>query len=330
MVLTASRPVTASVRPAEGNIEIVYSEPVEVKPPQGRGDDGILDRWSVRGIRTVVVETGPGFRRLESFHLKNPSRLVLDLEGERSARSASSRGRPAAIKPEFVVVIDPGHGGAEVGAVGPTGLEEKEVALDLARRLKGAIQTDPTVGVVLTRDEDRVVSLDERTSVANHNRADLFLSIHLNASRGRRAAGSETYYLSDDATDDDARTVAALENRAYQPVQPFRNEQGEYEPGLERILWDLAQNQHLARSARLAESVQSELDALAGTKNRGVRQAPFRVLQGATMPAILVEVGFLSNPEEEGRLRTDEYRDRIVEAIARAIAGFRRVGEGMP
>lgn len=323
VVLTVSRPVSAAVNPSKGRIEIVYSEPVDVKPEHGNGDDGILVKWSVRGLRTVVLETGPAFRRLESFQLKNPSRLVLDLEGERSTRNASGRGRAEPAKAEFIVVLDPGHGGVETGAVGPTGVQEKDLALDLARRLKAALQADPTVGVVLTRDEDRVVPLDERTAVANHNRADLFLSIHLNASRGRRAAGAETYYLSTDATDDDARTVAALENRAYEPVQPYRNAQGERDPDLALVLWDLAQNQYLAQSSRLAENLQSELDALAGARNRGVRQAPFRVLMGATMPAVLVEVGFLTNPEEEASLKTEGYKDRIVEAIHRAIAQFR-------
>jgi N-acetylmuramoyl-L-alanine amidase len=197
------------------------------------------------------------------------------------------------------------------------------VTLDLARRLKSALQTDPTVAVVLTRDGDRLVPLDERTGVANHNRADLFLSIHLNSAKGRKTLGAETYFLSADATDDEARTLAALENRATGSAEPTRVAPSVSEPGIELVLWDLAQNEHLARSSRLAESVQAELNALAGTRNRGVRQAPFRVLQGAMMPAILVEVGFISNPEEEASFRSEEHKDRVVESVSRAIARFR-------
>ncbi len=323
IVLTAPKSISAVVTPSRGRLEIVYSEPVSVDPPAGRTDDAILTKWSVRGDRTVVLETGPGFRRFDTFNLKNPTRLVIDLEGERPARGTVSRGAHEEQRPDFVVVIDPGHGGVETGAVGPSGVQEKELTLDIARRLKSALQTDPAVGVVLTRDEDRLVPLDERTSIANHNRADLFLSIHLNAARGRRAVGAETYYLSTDATDDDARTVAALENRAYDPVRGYRNAEGESDPGLALVLWDLAQNQYLAQSSRLAESIQAALDTLAGTKNRGVRQAPFRVLMGATMPAVLVEVGFVSNPAEEALLKTDAHKDKIVEAIAGAIKQFR-------
>jgi N-acetylmuramoyl-L-alanine amidase len=228
--------------------------------------------------------------------------------------------------------VDPGHGGVETGAIGPSKAQEKDVALDLARRLKAHLQQDPSVGVVLTRDEGRLVPLDERTAIANHNHADLFLSIHLNSSKRKQAYGAETYFLSPEASDDDARTVAALENRAYDSAgsasrPPAGGGAGapiETEPGLNLVLWDLAQNEYLAESGRLAESIQSEMNALAGTRNRGVRQAPFRVLMGATMPAVLVEVGFLSNPEEDASFRKDEHKAKVVEAIARAIAQFRQ------
>ena len=146
--------------------------------------------------------------------------------------------------------------------------------------------------------------------MANHNRADLFVSIHLNASRRRDAYGAETYFLSADATDDEARILAGLENRAdgrpdgETPSLPPDAKRR----GLDLVLWDLAQNQYLAESSALAEAVQRELNVLTGTRDRGVRQAPFRVLMGATMPAILVEVGFISNPDE---------------ALARAVREFR-------
>jgi N-acetylmuramoyl-L-alanine amidase len=180
------------------------------------------------------------------------------------------------------------------------------------------------VSVVLTRDDDRLLSLDERTAIANHNRAALFISIHLNSSRRSDAQGAETYYLSGEATDDEARTLAALENKVYRITDEDDDRELPAGPGdpLELILWDLAQNQYLIESSHLAESVQRELNALVGTRDRGVRQAPFRVLTGATMPAILVEVGFVSNPQEEERLKSPAYRDHVVEAIASAVAEF--------
>ena len=323
VMLTASRTVAAVITASGGRIEVAYSEPVEVSPREGRPRDPILASWTARGDRSVVFETGPGYRSYESFQLKNPARVVLDLAGDRPTRSVGARARSAAVPPKFVIVVDPGHGGVEVGARGPSGLEEKDVTLDLARRLKDVLQQEPGVGVVLTRDEDQVVPLDERTAIANHNRADLFLSIHLNSARGRKAVGSETYYVSADSTDDESRTVAALENRAYGDSTDQPGRDAMIEPGLELVLWDLAQTQFLAQSSRLAESVQTELNALAGIRSRGVRQAPFRVLMGATMPAILVEAGFISNPDEESRFRSDDYKGKVVEAIARAIRQFR-------
>ena len=176
--------------------------------------------------------------------------------------------------------------------------------------------------MVLTRDEDRQVARDERTAIANQNRAELFVSLHLNSSPAKGASGAETYFLSPEATDDEARTLAGMENEAarlgvsIQPAGAGGN--------LDLILWDLAQNQYLAESARLAGVVQRELNELAGTRDRGVRQAPFTVLMGATMPAILVELGFVSNPAEEARLKDGAYRDRIVLALVRAVQGFRQ------
>jgi len=175
---------------------------------------------------------------------------------------------------------------------------------------------------VLTRDEDRLVGLDERTAIANHNQATLFLSIHLNASPRPKAHGAETYFLSTKATDDEARTLAALENDASgvsdDSVYTVEGERRD----LDLVLWDLAQNQYLAESSVLAENMQIHLNELTGTRDRGVRQAPFRVLMGATMPSILVEVGFISNPDEESQLRGEVYRTRVAQAMAAAVHDF--------
>lgn len=326
LVLTASRAVVSAVSTHDDRIEIVYAEPVTVSPERRDLGDGILAGWRLRGDHTLILEFGPGFHHFESFELSNPSRLILDLQGSRdSARTTGrpNRGRQA----KTIIVLDPGHGGFESGAAGPSGLLEKDVALALATRLKSVLQQDRTVSVVLTRDDDRHLPLDERTAIANHNRADLFISIHLTASRRRDAYGAETYFLSAEATDDEARMLAGLENRS----SDLDDEDGEAampadakKRGLDLVLWDLAQNQYLAESSALAEAVQREMNALAGIRDRGVRQAPFHVLMGATMPAILVEVGFISNPDEERLLMQSNFQDRIVEALARAVREFQR------
>lgn len=323
LVLTHSRDTTKAVVFAGGRLEVIYTEPVEVRPAAREVADGILAGWTLLERTRLVFEPGPGYQRYESYELRNPDRLILDLQGDREAMPGETLPPPPPppAVDKTVIVIDPGHGGSENGATGPTGLREKEVALDLARRLKRVLQRDPGVSVVLTRDEDRRMDLDERTAVANHNNADLFISIHLNSSPRSGAYGAETYFLSTEATDDAARTTAALENRSH-GVDRHLTDEGE-QRDLELVLWDLAQNRHLAESAALAESIQQHLNRLTGTRDRGVRQAPFRVLMGATMPAILVEVGFISNPEEEERFRGLSYRNRVVEAIANAVDEFR-------
>lgn len=321
LILTHSEQIGYVIQEGNGRLEVIYSQPVVIDPAGQRFDDDVLRRYDQRRGNRLVLRTGDSFRGYESFELHNPFRLVLDLQNASMDRviTIPSFDRDPRRK---IIVIDPGHGGVETGAIGPTGLREKEVALDLARRLQRRLQRDHTLTVVLTRDEDRLIGLDERTAIANYNRADLFLSIHLNASPRSTATGAETYFLSNDATDDDARTLAALENGAagvrLDPVDkaPDHN--------LDLVLWDLAQNQYLAESSLLAERVQWHLNALTGTRNRGVRQAPFRVLMGATMPAVLVEAGFVSNIEEEERFRSMEYRSRVAEAIEAAVREFLR------
>jgi N-acetylmuramoyl-L-alanine amidase len=163
------------------------------------------------------------------------------------------------------------------------------------------------------------VPLDDRTALANHARADLFVSIHANSSRRDSAAGSETYFLSYQATDDETRAVAALENN---PTQLDSGVPGT--TGLNLILWDMAQSAFLKQSSDLAETIQDRLNDTLGVRNRGIKQAPFRVLMGATMPAVLVEVAFISSPEEEKRLRDAAFKDRIADAIATSIRIFRK------
>jgi N-acetylmuramoyl-L-alanine amidase len=216
-----------------------------------------------------------------------------------------------------VVVLDAGHGGHDEGATGPSGLQEKDLVLDVARRLAERLRSRG-VRVVLTRDADRFLSLEERTAVANDARADLFLSIHANASRSKKPKGVETYFASLDATDDHARATADRENDALGAKAPkFRRD----DP-LAAILGDLIETQHLQESSEFAKLAQLELSRLDRAPSRGVKQAPFVVLMGVQMPASLVEIGFLSNPSEEARLRRGRSRDGIAEALADAVSAF--------
>lgn len=213
------------------------------------------------------------------------------------------------------IVLDPGHGGEEEGAAGPSGLLEKDLVLDVALRLQRALQVRG-LDVSLTRTDDRDVPLDDRTAIANNRRADLFLSLHANASPSRSARGAETYYLSLRKTaGSDATEVGRHETSDLMGL-------GNDDP-LKLVLWDMAQSAWLAESQLVAEMIQAEFNEALDIPDRGVKQAPFRVLVGATMPAVLVEIGFLSNPEEEARLRDPVFVQDMVDALVRAIEAYR-------
>jgi N-acetylmuramoyl-L-alanine amidase len=219
------------------------------------------------------------------------------------------------------IVLDPGHGGHDPGATGARGLQEKDLTLDIARRLAVVLREELAVKVTLTRTRDVFVPLRERTTLANRQKADLFVSIHVNAARGASASGTETYFLSSEATDNAARAAAALENKVIE-LEP--GARGGSRDLLRSILWDLAQSEFQQESSRLAESLQDNLERALRQPSRGVKQAPFYVLGGAAMPAVLVEIGFISNAHEEERLQDEGYRDRIARALAAGLAAYKR------
>lgn len=258
----------------------------------------------------------------ENYLLDNPFRLVFDVHRKSAAPvpvgpSAATADLRSSTR---TIVIDPGHGGTETGAIGPGGVAEKELTLVLARDLEARLTQRLPVRVVLTRNDDAKLPLDSRTAIANQNKADLFISLHLNSSLGAGAHGAETYFLSSQATDTRAESAAVTENLA--GVAAPAGVPGQETQDLQMILWDLAQSHHLAESQRFAGLVQAELNQALELKDRGVKQAPFRVLMGAAMPAVLVELGFISNPDEEAKLQSPAYRAELVEALVRAVGRY--------
>lgn len=227
--------------------------------------------------------------------------------------------------PVDIVVIDPGHGGDNFGATTADGWREKDLTLKIAKRTKDYLKSIPGMKVYLTREDDSYLDLDSRTAFANKLSADLFLSIHINAAEALSASGFETFFLSLKASDDASRKLAMWENLEMSGAQS--NQSGELKPEfseLELILGDLAQTEHLAESDFLARLVQKNLEqAMQQTTNRGIRQAPFRVLMTANMPAVLVEVGFLTNEADRRNITTPATQDKIASALARSILQFR-------
>lgn len=215
------------------------------------------------------------------------------------------------------IVVDPGHGGDEMGARGPAGTLEKEVTLDVARRLKTAIEGRLGVRVLLTREEDRVVPPDERASLANNNKADLFISLHANASPRREARGAEVFYLSLEGFSQEAQRAAE------DPQSRTLPQVGGGSRDIQLILWEMAQARHLAESAVFAGLVEEEFRKRIEMSPRPIQQAPFRVLVAANMPAVLVEMAFISNPEQEALLTSDGFKNQVVQALLEAVIRYR-------
>jgi len=306
-------------------------------PEVGKGIVGSVAVES--GGKRLRITLGPGFKRLESAKLKNPDRLVLLFQGEgqrlapvppapaasppgATAAPAAALTPPPAEAPKKTaafdtVVLDPGHGGSDTGAISAEGMQEKNLTLVLAVKTAALLEKEG-LKVVLTRNTDLQVPLTQRTAIANYNRADLLVSIHLNASPVPSARGTETYYMSREATDLWSTQLAAKENAAG-PEAGVSPSEG----GLDMVLWEMAQTSVLVESAALAEIVQQEFNTLLGINDRGVRQAPFAVLEGAQMPAVLVEVAFLSNPTEAKRLADPSFQDQVASTLVKSILNFK-------
>ncbi|MDA8432608.1 MAG: N-acetylmuramoyl-L-alanine amidase [Nitrospiraceae bacterium] len=248
------------------------------------------------------------------FRLEDPERIVIDVFGAPLQPTLSMKKR---------IVIDPGHGGHDPGAVGPKKLYEKDVVLDIALKLKKLLSGNPNFEVYLTRDSDVFIPLEQRTAIANSKHADLFVSIHANASPHRDAKGIETYFLNW-TNDEEAMKVAARENQiSLKRMQKMQRERDV----LNVMLDDLKRDNKRDESMALAHSIQ---DTLAGalqkdyshTVDLGVKWAPFYVLFGAQMPSVLVEVSFISNPVEEKLLSRDGYRGVLAKSIASGITKY--------
>lgn len=283
--------------------------------------DGFVDaaRLERAGSDTVLrVALDEVASEIKVTALADPPRLLLDFVRPALAAPRESR---AAATPLRVLVLDAGHGGHDSGAVGPGGLQEKELVLDVTRRVAKLVNERLHVNVVLSRDADHFVTLRDRTSLANKAGADLFVSIHANAHRETASQGVETYFLSSEATDSAARQVAAAENGVIQLEKPASRARNDV---VKTILWDLAQSEYQSESSRLAEIVQDSMTQALRIPNRGVKQAGFYVLGGAAMPAVLIEIGFVSNPKEERRLKDTKYRDEIARAIVAGLAEYKR------
>jgi len=300
--------------------------------------DGLLQRaragqYDPETVRVVLdINTIGGYK---TFHLYDPFRIVVDVSSKEREKTEKAQTRPSrkgvrkADKPDSnislarqlgltvkTIVIDPGHGGKDPGCILPGGIKEKDIVLELGKVLAERIRAKIGCEVFLTRDKDVFLSLEQRTALANVKKADLFISLHINAHRQKGIYGLETYFLNM-ATDKQAVIVAARENATSEKNIS----------DLETILNSLMLNTKISESSKLAHEVQNGMvstvkKSYQKVKSLGVKQAPFYVLIGAEMPAILIETGFITNPTEKKRLLSPPYRARLAEGITDGIDDY--------
>jgi len=304
--------------------------------------DGRDARPSTRGVARKVEDLRPDVSPVKSTGPDNltdapladePAAEKKTLHGKSKRKSAATaadidvrEARPTAAGDRSLIralglkigkiVIDPGHGGHDTGTIGPDGLLEKDLVVDVGRRLGKLLETRLGAEVIYTRKDDTFIPLETRTAIANQEQADLFVSIHANSSRDPNARGVETYYLNFTSSPD-ALEVAARENAV--------SEKSIHELG--DLVKKIALKEKIEESHEFASNVQEALHSGLATKNsgirdRGVKKAPFIVLIGANMPSILAEISFVSNPSDERKLQTPEYRQRIAESLYRGISKY--------
>ncbi len=306
---------TAKVTPAAGHSHTSSAAPAapshttESEPePDGAAPD---EKAAGDAPPTVSARSKP-LSRLSASHKS----AELDIhEARPTARGDRSLIRALGLKIGRIV-IDPGHGGHDTGTIGPNGLQEKDLVLEVGRRLGKLLESRLGAEVVYTRKDDTFIPLETRTAIANQQRADLFISIHANSSRDSAARGVETYYLNFTSSPE-ALEVAARENAV--------SEKSIYE--LQDLVKKIALKEKIEESREFAGDVQESLHGGLAAKSpairdRGVKKAPFIVLIGANMPSILAEISFVSNPTDEHRLETSEYRQRIAESLYHGIAKY--------
>jgi N-acetylmuramoyl-L-alanine amidase len=252
----------------------------------------------------------------------NPVRIQISLLDTTTAALTPSG--PGPVGPDKLidrVIIDPGHGGTDYGAIGPKSTREKEVVLDIARRLAKLIRKDKLFEAYFTRDKDINVSLKERADMANRSKGDIFVSIHANASIKRGVRGFQVFFLAP-AKNDSARAAAQLENAPFLAEKGSTSEEGK--DNLSYILSDMIQTEFQAESSDLAAMMEKELRrSVSETSNRGIDQAGFFVLNGAYMPSVLVETAFITNREDEKLLNRKDYREQIASAIYEGLKKFK-------
>jgi N-acetylmuramoyl-L-alanine amidase len=325
---------TAAVTQDQNRLLIrVDADALDVSLPPPPTQSGLLTAIHAVDPNAIQLDLGP---RFSSYRASTPTsagasaQLVVELlaaAGESSAIPAvpAPLNSAAGNLPVFnagprssirTIVIDPGHGGDDTGVKGPAGSVEKDVVLAVARRVKGTIEGRLGIRVLLTREEDSKVDADSRAAIANNNKADLFISLHANGSPRPTTAGTKIYFLSLDRFGEEARRQSQVDR---EPLPVYGGGTREFS----LVSWELAQAAHVQDSAALAGLIEQKLRASANLQLVTVEKAGLRALAGANMPAVLIELGYLSSADEEKRLASADFHTNVAQAITEAVISFR-------
>jgi len=324
--------VTVEVAPPTGVMTVTDADKVTVRldadaidfaPVSGTSPAVTQVRGDAPATVTIGLAPAAGDVRAATSNTDTAARVVIDIGAPVQAPETSAAPAPPATPPVLTppkagvqtVVIDPGHGGDDAGVHGAGGALEKQVTLEVARRLKSVLEARMGVRVVLTRDDDRAVAADERTSAANNAKGDLFVSLHMSSSPSPATTGAAVYFMRLDREGEETRREAG-EQALTLPVL------GGGTRIIETIRWDLAQARHVEDSGKLANLLASALEGHVPTMPQPVQSAPLRVLAGLNMPAVLFEMGYLTNADQEKRATGDEGRTVLVQAIYDAVNRF--------
>lgn len=285
-------------------------------------DDGslriVLDMNQAVHVSSNLASSGSQHNL--NIALQPKKRLITPAAKKSSAprRSVSKAPRNTG---KFTVVIDPGHGGKDPGAIGKRGTKEKDIALQVARRLKKRIDSNPNMRAILTRSSDKFIKLENRREIADKNKADLFISVHADANHNRRLSGSSVYILSNKGASSEAARLLAESENSYDVRFGGKN-LSKRDARLASVLLDLSQDATIDQSLSFAKVVLKELSKVNTPLRRRVESAAFQVLKSAETPSLLVETAFISNPREEKRLRTSHYQQKLADAIYKGVRRY--------
>lgn len=327
LTIDATPRVSSAVTQDNDRLTITFdADAVDVPNPPlaAQGPQSLVQAVRVIDATTLVVELGPRFAGFKSTSqsVDASARWTIDLAAAQTEPAPVAPAPPPTEALPFLgqtaptfrtIAIDPGHGGDDEGAKGGAGAREKDLTLAVARRVKSVLEARLGIRVLLTRDDDRSVPIDSRTALANNNKVDLFISLHANASRRATASGTTVYYAEFDKT-----TAQSAVPDGSERVLSFGGSRE-----IELVLWDLAQTRHAKQSAAFADILEQQLHDRIPLVERPVDRAPLRVLESANMPAVLVEMGFLTNTEQEKLLTGNAFQTTFVQAIFDAVVRFR-------